>query len=152
MPADGVQTMRLQGVANVVVRTLLATPLVARGIGRKLVTLHVVGRKTGRRYSVPVAYAKDGDVLVVGSPFGWTRNLRTGDDLEVRYLGRRRVAQVEAFTEEAGVTAQYALMCRVNPTFANFNKIRRDQSGEPDPTDLRDAWVKGARAFRLTLR
>ena len=51
-------TLRWQGLANRVVRTLLATPLVSRAIGARLVVLYVVGRTSGRRMVVPVAYTR----------------------------------------------------------------------------------------------
>ena len=144
--------MALQGLANAVVRGLLRTPLLCRLAGSKLITVYVVGRKTGRRYSVPVSYATSGEDLVIGTPFAWGRNLRTGEPVDIRLKGKRRSADVEAFTDEAGVTEHYAKMAHDNPPFARFNQIRLDQAGNPDPDDLRLAWEAGGRAFRLTPR
>jgi deazaflavin-dependent oxidoreductase (nitroreductase family) len=146
------QTLALQGAANRVIRGVLRTPLLSRLAGRRLVTIYVVGRKSGRRYTVPVAYTRHAESLVVGTPFGWGRNLRTGDPVEIRLQGKRRTADVEVFTDEPGVVGWYGLMARDNHQFAKFNKIRIDEAGEPDPGDLRLAWVGGARAFRLTPR
>jgi hypothetical protein len=145
-------TLRMQGLANAVTRTLLATPLLARVVGRRLVTLYVVGRRTGRRLSIPVAYTRHGDALLVGTPFAWGRNLRSGEPLEVRYQGRRRTADVEVFTSEAEVVRLYGIMAKDNPQFASFNKIARTPTGDPDPQDLHLAWAAGARAFRITVR
>ncbi len=145
-------TLRFQGLTNRVTRTLLATPLVSRAVGRRLVTLYVVGRTSFRRLTIPVAYTRhDGDLLV-GTPFGWGRNLRTGQPIELRYKGSRRWADVESYTAEADVTRFYADMARDNRQFAAFNKIGTTPQGDPDPEDLRLAWVGGARAFRLTVR
>ncbi|MFI7603287.1 hypothetical protein [Actinoplanes sp. NPDC049681] len=146
------QTMALQGVANRIIRGLLRVPLLSRLIGSRLMTVYVVGRKSGKRYSVPVSYTRDGGDLLIGVPFAWGKNLRTGEPIEVRYRGRRRVADVRVITDEAGVVEHYALMCRDNHTFAGFNKVGFDAAGEPDPEDLRKAWAAGARGFRLTLR
>jgi deazaflavin-dependent oxidoreductase (nitroreductase family) len=144
-------TMRFQGVANRIVRGLLATPLVSWGIGQKLITVYVVGRKSGRRYTVPVAYEKHEGTLLIGTPFAWARNLRTGETVEVRHLGRRRQAQVKVHTDEAEVTEFYAILARNNGNFAKFNNIRRDGAGTPDPGDLHLAWEAGARVIQLTL-
>lgn len=146
------QTLAYQGAANRVVRGLLRIPLVSRGIGQKLITLYVVGRKTGKRYTVPVAYTRHEGTLLFGTPFGWGRNLRTGESMEVRFKGRRRTADVEVFTDEAAVVRDYAVIARGNHNFATFNKIGIDADGNPDPGDLRLAWAAGARAVRLTLR
>jgi hypothetical protein len=150
VPAVRAQTLALQGLANRLVLVLLRTPLLCRVVGARLVVLHVVGRKSGRRYIVPVAYTgHDGDLLI-GTPFAWGRNLRTGEPLEIRLKGQLRNADVQVFTDEAGVTERYAAMARDNRNFAKFNKISLDQDGNPDPADLRLAWAAGARAFLLT--
>jgi deazaflavin-dependent oxidoreductase (nitroreductase family) len=146
------QTLRFQGAANAVVRAMLRIPLLSRAVGKRLVTLYVVGRKSGKRYAVPVAYTAHEGALLIGTPFGWGRNLRTGVPLEVRYQGSRRVADVVVATEEDAVVEAYAVIARDNHSFADFNKISFDSQGNPDPADLREAWLAGARAFRLTLR
>ena len=150
--ADRPQTMAAQGVANRLVRGMLRMPFVARGIGSKLITLYVVGRKSGKRYTVPVAYTPHEGVLLIGTPFGWGRNLRTGEPVEVRYKGRRRTADVVVHTDEAAVVRDYAVIARDNRSFARFNHIGFGPDGEPDPSDLRRAWRAGARVLRLTLR
>src|SRR5581483_3154158 len=99
------QTLRFQTMVNRIVRALLAAPVLGRLVGRRLVTLYIVGRKSGRRYTIPVAYLRDGDELVIGSPFAWVRNLRSGEPIDVRLRGRRRRADVQVITDEAGVVA-----------------------------------------------
>ena len=146
------QTMALQGLANGLVRGLLRVPLVSRGIGRRLVTIYAVGRKSGRRYSVPVAYTEHEGVLLVGTPFRWARNLRTGEPVQIRYLGRQRTADVRVHTEEDAVVADYDVIARANRNFARFNKIGFDPEGNPDPADLHRAWRAGGRVLRLTVR
>src|SRR5258708_24972083 len=82
--APAAQRLALQGVANGVVRGMLRAPVVSRFGGERLVTLYVVGRKSGRRFTLPVAYTKQGKDLLIGTPFGWGRNLRTGEPLTIR--------------------------------------------------------------------
>ena len=121
-------------------------------MGGRLVTLYIVGRKSRRRYTVPVAYTRHDGGLLIGTPFAWGRNLRTGEPVDIRLRGRRRSAAVQAFTDEAGVTERYAVMARDNHRFAKFNKIGLDRDGNPDPADLHLAWAAGARAFQLAPR
>ena len=144
--------MAMQGLVNRVVQVMLRTPLLRRAVGRRLITIEVVGRKSGRRFEVPVAYTRVGEVLLVGTPFAWGRNLRTGEPVTILLAGRRRTADVEVLTDEAAVTAAYAEMARDNHNFAQFNQIGLDEHGEPVPEDLRLAWEAGARAMRLTPR
>lgn len=145
-----VQTLALQGAVNRLMRGLLRTPGLARIVGRRLLVVYVVGRKTGRRFAIPVAYTTDpGGALLIGTPFGWVRNLRTGVPVEIRLRGRRREADVQVLTAEPDVVAQYARMCRDNRQFAKFNRIGYDAAGNPEPADLHAAWAAGARAVRL---
>jgi hypothetical protein len=153
-PTSGARahTLALQGLANRIMRGLLRTPLVCRSVGKRLVTVYIVGRTSGRHYPVPVAYTRHNGALLIGTAFGWGHNLRTGQPVDIRLRGKRRPADVEVFTDEAGVVERYALMARDNHTFAKFNKIGFDPAGNPSAEDLHLAWAAGARAFRLTPR
>jgi deazaflavin-dependent oxidoreductase (nitroreductase family) len=142
--------LKMQSLAYEMVRGLLSSPLMCRVLGNRVVTLYVVGRKSGRRYVLPVAYVRDGDDLLIGTPFGWVRNLRTGEPIAVRFKGKRRTAGVRVYVDEADVVARFAKMARENRQFAGFNRIGFDEAGNPDPTDLRLAWAAGARAVELT--
>jgi hypothetical protein len=150
--APRAQTLALQSVVNRVMRGVLRTPLLCRAAGKRLIVVYFDGRKSGRRYAVPVAYVRDGDDLLVGTPFRWVRNLRTGEQITLRHKGKRRAADVQVYTDEADVVAKYALMARENHQFAKFNRIGFDDTGNPDEADLHLAWAAGARAVRLTLR
>jgi deazaflavin-dependent oxidoreductase (nitroreductase family) len=144
--------LALQGLANRVIRTVLRTPLLCRAVGNRLITVYVVGRKSGRKYAVPVAYTRQDGALVIGSPFAWVRNLRTGDSVEIRLRGKRVPADVRVYKDEDGVVEHYAAMSRDNHAFAKFNGIAIDDAGEPSVSDLHLAWSAGARAVRLTPR
>jgi hypothetical protein len=145
-------TLAFQGAANRVVRTLLRTPGLARLVGARLLTVSVVGRKTGKRYTVPVAYSRLEGALLFGTEFRWVRNLRSGEPVEIRFKGRRRTADVTVTSDEAGVVADYGVLARDNHQFARFNRIRLDAAGEPDAADLHRCWAAGARSVRLVPR
>ena len=145
-------TLAFQGAANRVVRALLRTPLLARVVGTRLLTVYVVGRKTGKRYAVPIAYSRHEGVLLFGTEFRWARNLRTGEPVEIRLKGRRRTVDVTVTTDETGVVADYGFLARDNHQFARFNRIALDAAGEPDAADLHRCWAAGARSVRLAPR
>jgi len=149
-PAVRAQTLPLQGLVNIVIRGLLRAPLLSRVVGRRLITVYVVGRKSGRHYAVPVAYTRRDGRLLVGSQFGWVRNLHTGEPVVIRLAGTRRSADVQVLTDEVGVVEHLGLMARDNHQFARFNKIGFDQHGDPRPDDLHLAWAAGTRVLVLT--
>lgn len=135
---------------NAVMRGILKVPGLARLPGRLLLAVHVVGRKTGREFDVPVAYTRDGEDLLIGTPFGWAANLVDGGDAEVRLLGRRTPVRVRRLDDEGEAITTLALLCRRLPTFAAFMKVRRAADGTPDADDVRDARKAGVKVFRLT--
>jgi deazaflavin-dependent oxidoreductase (nitroreductase family) len=142
----------LQRLVNWVIRGLLATPLLDRLVGKRLITVYLVGRKSGRHYAVPVAYTRRNETLLVGTQFTWVRNLRTAEPVHIRLAGRRRPADVQVVADESGVVEHFALMARDNHQFAKFNRIGLDQRGDPRPGDLHLAWAAGARVALLTPR
>lgn len=149
-PAVRAQLLPLQRLVNRMIRGLLRTPLLCRLVGKRLITVYLVGRKSGRRYAVPVAYTRRGNTLLVGTQFAWARNLRTGEPVHVRLAGKRRPADVRVVADETGVVEHFASMARDNHAFARFNKIGLDQRGDPRPEDLHLAWAAGARVALLT--
>lgn len=149
-PAVRAHTLPMQGLVNKVIRALLSTPLLCQLVGKRLITVYVVGRKSGRHYAIPVAYTRRDKTLLVGTQFAWIRNLRTGEPVDVRLAGARRPADVEVLTDEPSVVEYMALMARDNHQFAKFNQIGLDQHGEPSPEDLHLAWAAGARVALLT--
>lgn len=151
-PVVRAQTLPLQRIVNRMIRGLLRAPLLSSLLGKRLMTLYVVGRRSGRRYAVPVAYTRHGESLLVGSQFAWIRNLRTGEPLHVRLSGRRRQVDVQVLTGEAAVVDHLALMAKDNHQFAKFNRIAIDGAGHPAIADLHLAWAAGARVAILTPR
>jgi hypothetical protein len=78
---------------NPLVRGLLASP--AHGVvSRKLLLLTVTGRKSGRKFTFPTAYKRDGETLTIPIEWPerklWWRNLREAAPVEVRLRGERR--------------------------------------------------------------
>jgi deazaflavin-dependent oxidoreductase (nitroreductase family) len=146
------QVMAGQKVINRIASLLLRTPGVSSGIGRRLIIITVTGRKTGKKYSVPVSYTRHDGAVLFGTQFAWARNMRTGDPVEVILRGKRRQADVQVISDEEGVVTMYDVICRDNHQFARFNNISLGPDGTPSPGDLHQAWVAGARAYRLSPR
>ena len=145
-------TLAFQGAVNRVMRALLRTPLLARLIGSRLVTLYVVGRKTGRRYVVPVAYSPHEGTLLFGTEFRWVRNLRTGEPSRSgsREGGGRRTSPSPPTRRvwwPTTATSPATTTSSPGSTASHF-----DAAGEPDPADLHRCWAAGARTVRLVPR
>jgi hypothetical protein len=78
---------------NPVIRGLLRSP--AHGlVSSRLIVLSVTGRKSGRIFSFPTLYKRDGERLTIPIEWPehklWWRNLRQPAPVEVRLRGARR--------------------------------------------------------------
>ena len=95
---------RLVTLFNPVVRGLVGSPLHGVVDGALLV-LHVVGRRTGRRYDIPVGYVDLDGRFVVVTQHAWRANLRGGADVDVTWQGRRRQMHADLVEEPGAVAA-----------------------------------------------
>ena len=105
----GEQPNRLAALAN---RGTAAAA--AAGIGpKRLVTLEVRGRRTGRGLSLPVVVAEyEGErylVAMLGSEANWVRNVRADDGAAVLRHGRRESVRLEEIepSERAPILRRY---------------------------------------------
>ncbi len=151
-PIVRAHTLRFQSLANKVMLGVLRAPFLGRALGKRLLAVHFVGRKSGRHYAVPVAYTRHNGSLLVASQFPWVRNLRTGEPIGIRLAGQDLLADVRVLTDETGVVEHLAIMASDNHQFAKFNRIGLDQNGHPLPEDLHLAWAAGARVAVLAPR
>ena len=95
---------RLVRLMNPLVRAMLRSAL-HRALDNALLILHITGRRTGRRYDIPVGFMDLGSGLVVVTQHRWRANLRGGADVEVTHAGRRRPMHAELDEEPASVAA-----------------------------------------------
>lgn len=69
---------RVAAAVNVLVRPLLTAPIIGRSLSRSMTQISYVGRKSGRTFSLPVAYARHGTTVTIGVAMpekkGWWRN------------------------------------------------------------------------------
>jgi hypothetical protein len=100
-------------LVNPVVRGLLRSP--AHGLlSGHLALLTVTGRRSGRTFTFPVGYERDGDRVTIGVDWPerkrWWRNLSDAAPVEIWLAGVRRVGTARAHGDEhAGVTVEIQL-------------------------------------------
>ena len=95
---------RLVTLVNPLVRAMAGSPLHVL-LDDSVVVLHVVGRRSGRRYDIPVGFVRLDDELVVVTQHAWRRNLRGVTEIEVTHHGRRRGHRVDLDEQPASVAA-----------------------------------------------
>ena len=75
---------------NGLMRLMLHTPGIQRLVGRSTALLTFVGRKTGKRYTTPISYSRQGDrvILTCHQSRQWWRNLDSNPRVELRLAGK----------------------------------------------------------------
>jgi hypothetical protein len=87
---------------NPAVKVLLGTPF-GGPLRRQMMVLNFTGRKSGRRYSVPVSAHRLDNSLYALASAGWTANFRDGADAEVLWDGKKTVMRGELIRDPATV-------------------------------------------------
>lgn len=134
-------------VLNPLFTLLLRSPL-HRLLSGRLLLLSFTGRKSGKRYTIPVGYAQEGDTLLLGTEGMWKANLRGGAPVAVRLRGEARRGTAAVIADEDGMIAAYRTMLARAPGYARAAGIALDARGEPD----RDAVARARREGHVVIR
>jgi hypothetical protein len=89
-------------VVNPVLGFLLRTPLMG-AMREEMMVVNVTGRKTGRRYSIPLSAHEIDDTLYAMTSAPWKNNFRDGATAEVLHGGKTTTMRGELITDPAVV-------------------------------------------------
>jgi Protein of unknown function (DUF998)/F420H(2)-dependent quinone reductase len=110
-PASGpvrssVPSARVMRAINPLVSAILRSPLHGL-LSQYVLLLTYTGRKSGRTYTLPVGYVRQGDAITICSGVHrWWRNLRGGAPVAVLLQGRRRTGRAEAIEDRDALVAE----------------------------------------------
>lgn len=99
--------LRAAPVFNAPVAALAASPCFGGLVSRNIAMLTYTGRRSGRSFSLPVAYRRSGDDIVIGVGMPeaktWWRNfVGEGAPLTLRLDGQDRAGHAVAQRDESG--------------------------------------------------
>lgn len=129
---------------------LLRSPLHGL-LSNNLLLISFSGRKSGKRYEIPVAYVQDGPSLLIASRAGWWKNLSGGRPVELLLRGRRVAGVADVSADPAQREADLRRVLRGANQVASFMQVTLDQAGDPDPRELAAAIAAGWVVVRVTL-
>ena len=135
---------------------LFVRPLLRSSAGKNMHELAMLcfdGRRTGKRYEVPVAYHElNGEPLILTAG-GWTRNLRGGADVEFVHDGERKPMRAELVEDAEEVARVYeALLLKDGLDEAKPTKIGLKVEGDRMPTCAEIAAAVGGKRSVIRLR
>jgi deazaflavin-dependent oxidoreductase (nitroreductase family) len=121
---------------NVMMMAMLRTPGLQRLIGRTIALITVTGRTTGKRYTTPVTYYRDGDtVTVLTKTFRtWWRNLDANPVVDLRLAGRRHCGRAQASLGDPAALPQLIAFLEHRRRDASFYGIAFTDAGHVDET------------------
>lgn len=131
----------LMTVANRFIRLLLRSPFHGLLSGT-LLLLTYIGRKSGKRYTIPVSYVDDGDVVTILSYRTriWWKQLKANPAVVVEIRGRRFEGLAEVIDDDqTAIVAGLLAHLQAHPLLANGYHIPLDAAGHPDPEAMRQA-------------
>jgi F420H(2)-dependent quinone reductase len=84
--------------ANSMMKWALTTPGLQGMVGQGVALLSFTGRKTGKHYTIPVSYQREGDIVTVITKRQrkWWHNFETPIEVELRLAGRNYTGKAEA--------------------------------------------------------
>ncbi len=135
-------------VLNPVVKLLLGSPI-HWPLSRWFAILRWTGRKSGKPYSTPVAYLREGSMVFVTTGDKWWRNLTGGGPIEIRLGGRWMDATGTPVTDEDESRTEHARLFRAHGWYRWLSGIPGDGHGGADPEALGQALKAGRLLVRI---
>lgn len=122
------------------------------GLDRFGMLLTYTGRRSGRRYTLPLAYMREGETVTTFALFTntvWWKNLRDGAPVTLRLRGRDVPGTAEVVEDPGAVADGLLKMAEANPSQSRrgYYAVPRTPDGRPD----REALVDEART-RVMIR
>ena len=124
-------------LGNPILTTLLRSPLHAIVDGSMLL-ISVTGRNSGRVYTTPVSYFRDGETLTVISlrQRTWWRNLRGGAEVSLHLQGKPRCGRATVAEDQPLVAQALGRIVANRPAYARVLGARVQPDGTADPDGL----------------
>lgn len=118
---------------------LLQSPLHGL-LSKNTMLITVTGRKSGRQYTTPVNYVREGNTIWVISrrERTWWRNLRSPASVRLWLAGRDVTARAELLSDQADVAAHLGHYLRQMPMSGRSLGVPFE-NGTPDPAGLANA-------------
>ncbi|HET6744436.1 MAG TPA: nitroreductase/quinone reductase family protein [Candidatus Limnocylindria bacterium] len=133
---------------NPFMRWLLQSP-VHWPLSRWFAVLAWKGRKSGRDYSTPVSFVRDGSTAYVTTGDRWWRNLTGGAPVRMRVSGRWRAANAVPVTDEEQSRIDHERLFRENWWFRVLAGIPTGEGGGPDPAAVKRSIAAGRVLVRI---
>jgi len=124
---------------NKMIMRMLRSPL--HGIVSKdMMVIAVTGRKSGKKYTLPVSYVREGNKVICSTDRAvrlWWRNLRGGANVTLWLRGKEMTGQATVIYDDPEAIAKgIETMLKQVPRDAKYYNVRLDDQKRPFPEDI----------------
>jgi len=125
---------------NELVKVILRSPLHGL-LSKHRMLLTFTGRKSGKRYTVPLSYVQEGEtIFCITGHASWWRNLRGDVPVSVMLQGQAHTGMAQAIFDESAVIMQgLQKLLHAIPSDAKYHAVKLDCNGHPDAEDMAQA-------------
>ncbi len=136
--------MNWQKLYNPIVILLLHSPLHSF-MDKSTILISFTGRKSGKKYTIPVSFVRDGDNLMMISQreHSWWKNLRGGAEVTLYMQGHTLKARGEVFTDAETVANKLLLFLRQFPGYQRLIHIKLATNGQPENPEAFQRFAQG---------
>jgi deazaflavin-dependent oxidoreductase (nitroreductase family) len=136
--------MNWQRIYNPIVILILHSPLHSL-IDKSTILITYTGRKSGKKYTIPVSYVHDGDTLMMISQkeHSWWKNLRGGAQVTLYMQGQTLKARGEVFTDAETVANKVLLFLQQFPGYQRLIHIKLTANGQPENPEAFQRFAQG---------
>jgi hypothetical protein len=150
-PAPPLAKWLFANLINPIMRTILRSPLHSI-LSRQLLLLTFTGLKSGKQYTTPVGYDRDGDRLTLFTASPWWKNFESRAPVTVRVRGETLTGQAESSTDPETVARaiQVDLETRGVQFVRRRHRLNLPADGDPSLDDIINAF-HGKTLIRIDL-
>ena len=136
--------MNWQRLYNPIVILLLHSPLHSL-MDKSTILITFTGRKSGKTYTIPVSYVRDGDTLMMISQreHSWWKNLRGGAQVTLYLQGHTLKARGEVFMDAETVENKVIVFLQQFPSYQRLIHIKLAANGQPENPEAFQRFAQG---------
>ena len=118
--------------------------------------LTFIGRRSGKRYTTPINYVREGGTILMTTGSPWWRNLRQGEvgavsPVTLRIKGREHAGVAEPVTDEEEVIEALEKMLKRFPRYGRYAHVSLGPDGRIDRRGAEEAVRAGRVLIRVAL-
>ena len=108
-------------------------------VSKSIMLITFTGRKSGKIYTTPISYTRDGNLVTAFTGAKWSRNLIGGAPVTLNIKNKEYQGQAQLIQDKEDVAKNLRTFLNKVRSDARFYKVRFDEDGRPNWEDVQKA-------------